>query len=98
MKGTLMKWLLPLLMVLTAFWLTGCAPKYHKFGVTVDEWNRDAFECSYAAQSLPRTPQAASPGAYRTTVYSDPSMGWFDAMSSRRMLDLCMKARGYTRE
>ena len=94
----MLKWLLPLLLVLTAFWLTGCSPTYSKFGVTQEEWNRDAFECSYAAQSLPRTPQLSYRGAMGVPVYSDPSLGWFDAANSRRMLDMCMRARGYTRE
>ena len=94
----MLKWLLPILMVLAAFWLTGCSPTYSKFGVTVDEWNRDAYECSYQAQALPRTPQTVMRGAMGNPVYSDPSMGLFDVAASRQMLDLCMKARGYTRE
>ena len=96
---SLFKWFaIAAALILAAIWLNGCAPHYTKVGVTSEEWNRDLFECQYAAQSLPRTPQAASRGAYRTTVYSDPSMGWGDAMASRRMLDLCLKARGYTKD
>ena len=86
------------LILLVTYLFAGCAQRYSRVGVTQEEWARDSYECTYAAQSLPRTPQAASRGAYRTTVYSDPSMGWGDAMASRRMLDMCLKARGYTRD
>ena len=86
------------LMLGAAVWLSGCAPTYSRFGVTEAEWNQDVFECSAAAQSLPRTPQAMARGTGGIMVYSDPSMGLFDLAASRQMLDLCMKARGYTRQ
>ena len=87
-----------LILVLAAFWLAGCSPVYSRPGLTAEEWNRDVFECQYASQSLPRTPQSMYRGAMGVPVYSDPSLGWADAANSRRMLDLCMKAKGYTRE
>lgn len=87
-----------LALVAAAVWLSGCAPVYGKSGLTQSEFDRDAFECSYAAQSLPRTPQAMYRGAMGVPVYSDPSLGWADVANSRRMLDMCMRARGYTRE
>jgi len=92
------KWLIPLALLACAIYLAGCAPTYSKFGLTAEEWNRDAYECTYAAQSLPRTPQAATRGAMGQPVYADPSMGLFDLAASRQMLDLCMKSRGYTRD
>ena len=94
----MMKWLIPLALVVAAFYLAGCSPVYGKPGLTQEEFNRDAFECQYASQSIPRTPQSMYRGAMGVPVYSDPSLGWFDAANSRRMLDMCMKARGYTRE
>ena len=81
-----------------AIWLAGCSPVYSRFGVTNEEWAKDSYECVYQSQSLPRTPQAATRGAMGQPVYSDPSMGLFDLAASRQMLDLCMRARGYTRE
>ena len=90
--------ILALILVAAAFYLAGCSPTYSHPRFSEEQWNRDVFECQYASQSLPRTPQSMYRGAMGVPVYSDPSLGWFDAANSRRMLDLCMKSRGYTRE
>lgn len=78
--------------------LSGCAGHYSRPGLTDEDWQRDRYECTYAANALPRTPQTVMRGAYGVPIYSDPTLGWGDALLSRQTLDACLKARGYTRE
>ena len=78
--------------------LAGCAPTYGKPGLTQAEGDRDAYECWAQSQMLPRTPQSLTYTPQGTPVFADPSLGLGDVALSRRMLDACMKARGYTRE
>lgn len=78
--------------------LAGCAPTYFKPGITEEEGARDAYECHYQSQMLPRTPQAVTLTPSGVPLYADPTLGWGDLALSRRMLDACMRARGYTKE
>ncbi|HSE02882.1 MAG TPA: hypothetical protein VLK35_01915 [Methylomirabilota bacterium] len=66
--------------------------------MTQAEFDRDAYECQREALMLPRTPQSVMRGASGVPVYSDPSLGWFDAALASKMLDACMRARGYQRQ
>jgi hypothetical protein len=82
-----------------ALLLAGCSgPVYFKAGIPQQEGDQDAYECHYQSQMLPRTPQAVSRGAYGVPLYADPSLGLFDLALQRKMLDACMRARGYTKE
>jgi hypothetical protein len=47
---------------------------------------------------LPRTPQSITRGPGGALIYADPSLGLGDLALSQKMLDMCMKARGYTKE
>lgn len=87
----------PLLLTLVGF-LTACSPVYSKPGMTQAEFDRDAYACQRDALSIPPTPQSMIPGAYGQPVYSDPSLGWFHTAAAVRLLDACMRARGYVRE
>jgi hypothetical protein len=87
-------------LILLALLAAGCAPVYGKPGITEAEGQRDAYECHRESLMLPRTPQAVTrgPGPYGAPIYADPTMGWGDVALSARMLDLCMRARGYTKQ
>jgi hypothetical protein len=78
--------------------LAGCAPSYTKLGVSPEEGARDAYECHYQSQALPRTPQAVAVTPSGAPLYADWSLGLGDLALQRQMLDACMRARGYTRD
>ena len=90
--------LIPLALTLLALYLAGCTVTYSRPGLTQAEFDADSFECQYMSQSLPRTPQSTTRGPTGLIHYSDPTLGWGDVARSQRMMDSCMRARGYTRE
>lgn len=78
--------------------LAACSPTYSKYGVTQAEWDRDAYECQREALGSPRAQQSAYRGPSNVPIYADPTLGWMDAAIASKLLDACMRARGYVRE
>ena len=75
--------------------LAGCSTVWIRPpGRTVEDFERDHYECAYRAEALPRTPQGTVAVGW-SRVPADPTLGLGDLARSQGFYRGCMRARGY---